>query len=292
MKKRILFLTGTRADFGKLKPLMLAVENSSNFECLVFVTGMHLLSKYGLTVEEVQNAKFKNIYTYVNQMHGEPMELILANTINGLSRYVHEYRPDLIVVHGDRVEALAGAIIGALSNILVAHIEGGEISGTVDEIMRHAVSKLSHVHFVANEVSANRLIQLGEARESIYIIGSPEIDIMLSNKLPKIKKVKQRYGISFARYGIVLFHPVTTEVVQQRKYAQELVAALISSKQNFVVIYPNNDLGSDEIFDAYGALKDRPGFKILPSMRFEYFLSLLKHTRIIVGNSSVGMREA
>ena len=152
--RKILFLTGTRADFGKLKPLMQIVEASSQFDLHVFVTGMHTLSRYGFTQEEVRKAGFKRIITYNNQVLREPMDLILANTINGLSRYVHETRPDMIIVHGDRVETLAGVIIGAISNILVAHIEGGERSGTIDEVIRHAVSKLSHLHFVANDAAA------------------------------------------------------------------------------------------------------------------------------------------
>lgn len=103
---------------------MRAVDESPLFECEIFVTGMHTLSRYGLTVEEVYKAGFTNIHTFRNQIHGEPMDLVLANTIGGLSRFIHEDRPDLIVVHGDRIEALAGAIVGSLNNILVAHIEG------------------------------------------------------------------------------------------------------------------------------------------------------------------------
>ena len=148
--KRILFLTGTRADFGKLRPLIQQVDAHPNFEAVVFVTGMHTLELYGYTVLEVRNAGFRNLHVHMNQFPNEPMDLVLANTISGLSRFVHEETPDLIVVHGDRVEALAGAVVGALRNILVAHVEGGELSGTVDDLIRHAVSKLSHLHCVAN----------------------------------------------------------------------------------------------------------------------------------------------
>src|SRR6266705_1787677 len=123
------------------------------------------------------------------------MDLVLANTVQGLGHFVREFPQDLIVVHGDRVETLAGAIVGALRNILVAHIEGGEVSGTVDELIRHAVSKLSHLHFVANTEFAERLVQMGENEDSVFVIGSPEIDIMLSENLPGLEEVRKHYEI-------------------------------------------------------------------------------------------------
>ena len=130
--KKIVFLTGTRADFGKLKSLMLISQKSEKFKIYVFVTGMHLNPLYGETVDEVIKAGFNNIYQYKNHDSIGFMDRILSNTIQGFSKYVAKIKPDLIVVHGDRVEALAGAIVGSLNNILVAHIEGGEISGTID----------------------------------------------------------------------------------------------------------------------------------------------------------------
>lgn len=290
--KKIVFVTGTRADFGKLKPLIHAVHEHPDYEYAIFVTGMHLLYRYGFTVDEVRKAGFSNIYTFMNQVHGEPMEMVLANTIKGLSRYMHEVVPDMLIVHGDRVEALAGAITGALRNILVGHVEGGEISGTVDELIRHAVSKMSHIHFVSNEQAAERLRQLGEYDESVYVIGSPDIDVMLSDTLPSIEEVKRYYDIVYENYGVLLYHPVTTELDKQREYADILVDALIESKRNYVVIHPNNDTGSDDIFAAYKVFEGLGNFRIFPSMRFEYFITLMKNSSFIIGNSSAGVREA
>ncbi|MDF2500957.1 MAG: hypothetical protein K0Q77_1671 [Anaerosporomusa subterranea] len=292
MSKNVLFLTGTRADFGKLKPLMFAVEDEPGFNCRIFVTGMHTMAKYGYTVDEVYKSGFKDVHVYMNQILGEPMDLILANTIGGLSRYIHEHRTDMLIVHGDRVEALAGAIVGAINNILVAHIEGGEVSGTIDELIRHSVSKLSHVHFVSNEEAANRLIQMGENNESVFVIGSPDVDIMLSNNLPTLTEVRQRYDIGFEEYGIVLFHTVTTEKDDMFRQANELISALVKTNKKYVVIYPNNDDGNEHIFLAYDAIKEHPNFRLFPSLRFEYFLTLLKQAQFIIGNSSAGVREA
>jgi len=220
------------------------------------------------------------------------MDLTLAKTIEGLSGYVKEIGPDMIVVHGDRVETLAGAIVGSLNNILVSHIEGGELSGTVDELIRHSVSKLSHIHFVSNPEAQKRLLQMGEIKSSVYTIGSPDIDIMFSDELPDLETAKAYYQIHFTDFALAMFHPVTTEAKDMEKYADDFVDALSKDDHNYVVIYPNNDLGSQFIISAYKRIKDNPRFRIFPSLRFEYFLTLLKNSQFIIGNSSAGIREA
>jgi UDP-N-acetylglucosamine 2-epimerase (hydrolysing) len=290
--KKIVFLTGTRADFGKIKSLLQILQNNAAFEAHIFVTGMHLQRQYGYTLIEIEKAGFKNISTFENFTHETTMDLTLAKTIEGFSAYVKKEKPDLIVVHGDRVEALAGAIVGSLNNILVAHIEGGEISGTIDELIRHSVSKLSHIHFVSNIEAEKRLLQMGEISNSIFEIGSPDVDIMFSSNLPDITKVKDYYDITFKTYAIAMFHPVTTEFEHLETYAENFVSALIESTKNYVVIYPNNDLGSSKILDAYQKLNTHKNFRVLPSLRFEYFLTLLKNADFIIGNSSAGVREA
>lgn len=292
--KTILFVTGTRADYGKLKTLMLNVEESAEFQCHIFATGMHTLKKYGQTSEEIRKAGFKNMFTYTNQdsRYESSMDIILSNTIEGLSRYVHEHPIDMIVVHGDRVEALAGAIVGALNNILVAHIEGGELSGTIDGLIRHSVSKLSHIHFVSNGEAKNRLIQMGENTDSVFVIGSPDIDIMLSDKLPTLNAVKKRYDIPFDEYGIFIYHPVTTEILELEKQIDAIVDAILLMEIHFIIIHPNNDEGTDVIYKRIKRLDGLSYFKIFPSLRFEYFLTLLKNAKVIIGNSSAGIREA
>ncbi|MES2618295.1 MAG: UDP-N-acetylglucosamine 2-epimerase [Bacteroidota bacterium] len=290
--KKIVFLTGTRADFGKLKSLIESVLKEDDFEMHIFATGMHMNSKYGKTVDEIRKCGYPNIFSYINHHDIDSMDAILSKTIEGFSSYVKEMKPDLIVIHGDRVEALAGAIVGALNNILVAHIEGGEISGTIDELIRHAVSKMSHVHFVANDAAKNRLIQMGEHEDSVFVIGSPDVDVMLSDHLPTIQTVKEYYEIPFEQYALVLFHPVTTEIDAIPEQAENFVNALIASEKNYVIIFPNNDMGNDYILRSYKKLQDNPRFLIFPSVRFEYFLILLKYAKFIIGNSSAGIREA
>lgn len=290
--KKILFLTGTRADFGKIKSLIQILESHERFEVFVFVTGMHLQKEYGYTVLEIERCKFSNVYTFENHTHETTMDLTLAKTIEGLSAYVKECRPDMIVIHGDRVEALAGAIVGSLNNILVSHVEGGEISGTIDELIRHSTSKMSHVHFVSNDDAKKRLMQMGELQESVFTIGSPDVDIMFSDNLPDLATAKKYYEINFEAYAVVMFHPVTTEAQFMQQYADDFVEALLDDNHNYVVIFPNNDLGSNAILKAYEKLKSNTRFRVFPSLRFEYFLTLLKKSQFIIGNSSAGIREA
>jgi UDP-N-acetylglucosamine 2-epimerase (hydrolysing) len=290
MNKKIVFLTGTRADFGKLKSLIEIAQK--NFEVHLFATGMHMDTKYGYTVREIEKCGYQNIYKYINHDASSLMDITLSRTIEGFANYIHFLQPDLIVIHGDRIEALAGATVGALNNILVAHIEGGEVSGTVDELIRHAVSKLSHIHLVANDEAKQRLLQMGESNESIYVIGSPDMDAMLSNDLPSIENVKHNYEILLQDYAIAMFHPVTTEYDNMDSYADAFVNALISSQKNYIVIYPNNDKGSEFILAKLKKLENNKRFRIFPSMRFEAFLVLMKHAQFIVGNSSAGIREA
>lgn len=287
---KIVFITGTRADYGKLKSLI--KEAQCVFETYIFVCGMHLLPKYGNTCTEILNDGYENIHCATDITLTGKMDIDLANTIISLNNYINTVKPDLIVVHGDRIDALAGAISGMLNNILIAHIEGGEITGTVDEAMRHSISKMAQFHFVANYESKMRILQLGERQENIYIIGSPDIDIMLSSDIPKIDDVKDRHNIFFDEYAILIYHPVTTEVSETENNIRQLLAATEKSEKNYIVIYPNNDLGSDIIIREIEKFNNNSKYKLFRSLPFEDFLSLLKNALFIIGNSSAGIREA
>ena len=275
---------------GKLKSLIVKTAES-NFDVYVFITGMHNDQKYGNTYLEVQRVKNVSFNRFDNKTDETTMDLTVSKTIYGFSKYVEKIKPDLIVVHGDRPEPLACSIVGSFKNILVAHVEGGEVSGTIDELIRHSISKLSHIHFVSNERAKERLVQMGENKKSIFIIGSPDVDLMFSKDLPMIKEAREKYEIDFEQYAICLFHPVTTEAKYIISQTKCLVDSIIESEKNYIIIYPNNDLGSNTIIDEYNKINSNK-IKILPSIRFEYFLTILKNSDFIIGNSSAGIREA
>ena len=289
--KKIVFITGTRADYGKIKSILIKLQKKKIYEVSLFVTGMHNLKTYGSTYDEIYKDKIKNITRFKNQNKNDAMDTILSKTINGFKKYVNTKKPDLIIVHGDRVEALACAIVGAINNIKVGHIEGGEISGTIDGVLRHSISKLCNFHFVTNNSAKKRLIQIGEINSNIYAIGSPDVDLILRKDLPSLESVKRRYEIKFSNYAIGIFHPVTNEIHNLKKEINIFVNLIIKSKKNFILIYPNNDTGTNIILDEYRRIKSNT-VRIFPSIRFEYYLSLLKNSNFIIGNSSSGIMEA
>lgn len=289
--KRIVFVTGTRADYGKIKSLLLAVEATHNFELHVYVTGMHLLSEYGSTFKEVVKDGYNHIYIARENMPSHNMSADLGKGISNFTRYVSEVKPDCIVVHGDRGDALMGSIVGAFNNIRVIHIEGGEVTGTIDESIRHAITRFAHIHLVANKQAKELILAMGEREERICIIGSPDIDLMKRSKA-MIDEVKARLGIPYTSYAILLFHPVVTEVERLDRDILELIRACQESGKQYVVIYPNNDSGSQSILKAYSSLEGEDSFSLFTSLSFEDFIVLLEHAEFIIGNSSAGVREA
>jgi UDP-N-acetylglucosamine 2-epimerase (hydrolysing) len=292
MSKKLLFITGTRADFGKIEPLAIAAQ-AANFHIGFFITGMHMMARYGNTNVEVKRFKHADFFEFVNQKAGDSQELILAKTILGLSDFLHEHKPDLVIIHGDRIEALAAALVCSMKYIRSAHIEGGEISGTIDESIRHCNTKLCTSHFVSSHKARDRVLSLGEPSQSIYTIGSPELDVHLRPSGVDLATVKAYYQIPFEanQYGIVIFHPVTSEVDTIGEQAAALFKALEDSQQCFVVIAPNNDPGTEAIFSVLNRLP-KTQFRLIPSMRFAYFSELMRHAQAIIGNSSAGVREA
>ncbi len=288
--KRLLFVTGTRADYGKLEPLAKAAQDAG-FHISFFITGMHMMKRYGETRLEVRNFADAEFFEFVNQREGDALDFILSKTILGFSDFVHEHRPDLVIIHGDRVEALATSIVCAMRYIRSAHVEGGEVSGTIDESIRHCNTKLCATHFVSSEAAKARVLALGESPDRVFNIGSPELDTHARPSGVSIEEVKAYYNIAFADYGIAVFHPVTSERDTIGAQAKSLFGALEASGQCFVVIAPNNDPGTEDIFAVLEKLPPER-FRLIPSMRFNYFSELMKNAAAMVGNSSAGVREA
>tara|TARA_E500000178_G_scaffold356561_1_gene435485 strand:+ start:776 stop:1891 length:1116 start_codon:yes stop_codon:yes gene_type:complete len=290
--KKIIILTATRADFGKMKSLIYSLrKNKKKYKVTILITGMHMIPKFGNTYKEILKYFRTGVIMFRNQKFSDPLEIILANTISKLSRIFEKINPDLVITHGDRVETLATAITGSLNHYLVGHIEGGELSGTIDDTIRHSVTKLSHIHFVSNNKAKKRVINLGEIPKNVYNIGSSDLDSVKIKNLPNLNLVKKRYNIKFKNYSILIWHPVTSEIKNLSQDTQKLINFLKNQNEKFIVIYPNNDPGSEEILKIYKKNKNK-NFKIFPSLRFNYFITLLKNAKYIIGNSSCAIYEA
>ncbi|MCZ2829760.1 UDP-N-acetylglucosamine 2-epimerase [Modestobacter sp. VKM Ac-2986] len=290
--RRIVGITGTRADFGKMRDVFLGLQDAPDVEFSLVVTGMHLLHGYGYTVHEIEQVGLRRLHHVPNQVADEPMALVLANSINSIARLLLSESADLVLVHGDRVEALAGALAGSLTNTRVAHVEGGEVSGTIDDSIRHSITKHAHLHFVANDEAQRRVLQLGEDAERVHVVGSPEIDALVAALDAPLEPVQERYGTPTRPYGVLAFHPVTTELDRNRAHAEAVVDAVLDLGGAWVVIDPNNDEGTFDVKAALSRLDGVPGVTRLPSMRFAAYLTLLRHAQVLVGNSSSGVREA
>ena len=288
--KKLVFITGTRADYGKLEPLALAALEQGH-AIHFFVTGMHLIERYGLTTIEVARKKEFIRREFHNQNEGDNQDQVLSNTINGFSNYIKKEIPDLVIIHGDRVEALAASLVCSINYIRSVHIEGGEVSGTIDEVYRHCNTKLCSAHFVSSIPAQKRVIRLGEIPESVFVLGSPELDTHNKPTGISLNDVQKRYDIPWQDFGVAIFHPVTSELHNIQTQAEKFFQILLKSGKNFVTIAPNNDPGSNHIFKIIERLP-KSRFRLIPSMRFLYFSELLRHSKVLVGNSSAGVREA
>ena len=290
MIKKIVFVTGTRADFGKLLPLAQTAA-AEGHEVSFFVTGMHMMREFGETRLEVRRQPGFKYFECINHRQGDRQEEILSKTMLVFSDWIAEHDPDLVIVHGDRVESLACALACSTSYTPCAHIEGGEVSGTIDEIYRHCITKLANVHFASSDISARRIRQIGEDPAAIYVIGSPELDVHSSDDVPSLADSLGRYDIPFDDYGVLIFHSVTSELDTIEAQAEQLVRAVVASGKPFLCVASNNDPGSDQIM-AQIRKAQGPLLKIVPSIRFEMFSRILRNARVVVGNSSLGVREA
>jgi len=296
MKRKILCLTGTRADYPRIKSVLKKIEADSRFELFLVVTGSHLLKNYGYSFREVKKDKYKNIIKtkmYVGNFNSPyGMSLSASNLSKNFSKILNKIRPDIVLLTVDRVETLAAAMSASLMNFPIAHVQGGEITGTIDESIRHAVTKLSHLHFVANEDAKKRLLKLGEIRKNVFNVGCPYIDIINNQKLKSKKQLFKKYKINLKK-KIVLFtlHPVTTEYKRSYKQIDILLKALTKFKEfEILTFYSNADAGGKEIIKKINL--SNKFIKILPNIDSIDFLSFMKYAKFMIGNSSAGIREA
>ena len=288
---RIGVLTGTRADFGKLKPILKFLENESNVDLSILATGMHLQEENGKTIVEVQKAFGDACKVVEGQRFAESQLYGLARLLDNfeIKRILAEL--DFLIVHGDRLDALGASIAAKLHNIDLIHIEGGELSGSIDERIRHSITKFSDWHLVANEAAAQRVLQLGEPANRIFVTGSAEASVILSDNRPSLADVCKRYEIQFEKYTLLAFHPVVDNMEENHKLAYLMHDLVNQMERKFVLIGCNNDDGFQPIRAAL-SLQEHENVRYFPNLRFENYLTLLENAELAIGNSSSFVREA
>ena len=297
--RKICVVTGNRSEYSKLKSVMKAIDEHPDLELILIVTASHLLDDYGKTVDVIRRDGFKVDSVARTVAAGEDLASMAKSaglcTLE-LPTLFELYTPDIVLVVGDRFDALGTVIAAALMNIVVAHIQGGEISGTIDESIRHAITKLAHIHFPATAKSAERIIRMGERADMVFNVGCPSVDIILSVDTDSCEDICHKFNLAPEEpFLIMIQHPVTTEFEFTRQQIRETLSAISELNIQAILLYPNVDAGSKDMvreirmFDMAGKLEHVSKGKHVP---FEDYIRLLAHASCIVGNSSSGIRES
>jgi GDP/UDP-N,N'-diacetylbacillosamine 2-epimerase (hydrolysing) len=290
------YVSGSRADFGLMQRCLAHIEQSGRHEFSLVVTGQHLLEHYGRSVADISMAGFDiiaEIPVHLSGSDGAEMGRAFATELAGFVNVWDRDRPDLVIVLGDRGEMLAATIAAVHLGIHVAHLHGGERSGTLDESLRHAISKLAHFHLPATEDSAQRLIHMGERPDVITVIGAPGLVELAGARSADKKEVARQFGFD-ARMplSMVVFHPVVQEAGQAQQQIRALVETLERLGHNQIIMRPNSDFGGAAIDVYLDELSERKTVRICTHMIREQYLGVLASSDLLIGNSSSGIIES
>lgn len=295
-KRKIFVITERRADYSRFKPILEKISHDSELDYYLVVTGIHLLEEYGHTINEIKKDGFTISGTFNMFDDGEKvaddgaeMARALGRAITKVTYELEKAKPDIILSGFDIAANFAVAIAGAHMNIPVTHIQGGEVTGTIDESIRHAMSKFSHYHFTSNEDAKERLIKMGEVPERVFIVGCPSLDALKNAPDVSKENILEEFGIDLNdKYLIIIQHPVTTEIKHTVDQITETLQAIEEIDISALLIYPNNDAGSTQIIKA---IKDSK-IRHVSTLSIEKYKTLLKNSCALVGNSSSGIHEA
>lgn len=300
MKKHVVgVLTATRAEYGLLKPVIMAMKTKSELDVKVLVTGMHLSPEFGMTYHEMQNDGIEaavKIPILLSDDTPAGVSKSMALALIGFSDYFSQNRIDMLLVLGDRFETLAVCSAAFNARIPIVHLYGGETTeGAVDEAFRHAITKMSCLHFTSTEQYRRRVIQLGENPNSVYNVGSLGVQNALESPKLSRSELQEVLGFDLAKpYAVVTFHPVTLEDDSSIKQCSELLFALAdNSHLNYLITKANADSGGrqiNELLDAFA--HDRDNVYVVSSLGERRYLSALKYASLVIGNSSSGIVEA
>ncbi|MBE6044615.1 MAG: UDP-N-acetylglucosamine 2-epimerase (hydrolyzing) [Clostridium thermopalmarium] len=296
MKRKIAVITGTRADYGIYYSVLRAIENHPDLDLSLIVCGMHLCPEFGMTVNEIEKDGFRiedKLDTILASDTGVSMAKSIGITLISLTQSLERIKPDILVILGDRGEMIAGALAAIHMNIPVAHIHGGEVTGTVDESIRHAITKLSHIHLPATEDSKKRIIKMGEKEENIYVVGAPGIDYIKNTEYLSREEILNRFNLKDDKIFIMTQHPVTTERELVEWQIRQTLEAIVETGVQTVISYPNSDNGGREIIRAIEEYRNKYDFlKVFKNLSQVEYLSLLNVADAMIGNSSSGIIEA
>ena len=293
--KKILFVTGSRGEWGYIRPILRLMRERDDMQAVLVVTNMHLLPSHGNSYREIERDGFHIDYRINMSLDGYnhySQVKSLGIFLLSLPDIIQTEKPDWIVVSGDRGEQLVGAIVGGYTYTPVGHIQAGELSGNIDAMTRHAIGKYAHLHFAANEDAADRLRKLGEEEFRIHKVGAPQIDEIVQLQPTSRQSLEEKYDVDLSRgFYLALLHPTTEEMIKADQHVEEMCMALNELPLPKIWIMPNNDAGSYAIRQGFDNYKNQ-SYRAFANLRREDYLGFLKSCRCIVGNSSSGLLEA
>ncbi len=297
-KRKICVVTGSRAEYGLLRPVMLAIRESRVLSLYVIACGMHLVPEFGLTYRNIEKDGFlisdRVEITPVDDSVSAMAESIGLGVV-GMTKALDRINPDIVLFLGDRFEIFASAIAAAYSCRVVAHIHGGDSARSgLDESTRHAITKLAHIHFPATRKSAQRIKRMGEDPRRIFVVGAPGLDSILHTKLVHSSVISKKYGLDRKNpFLLIAQHPVTTEPLHADEQMRKTLKAVQRIGYQTVIIYPNIDAGGRSIIGVINEYSKKfPFMRSYKSVPHAEYLSLLRDASVMVGNSSSGIVEA
>src|SRR3989344_88629 len=293
--KKIAYISGTRADFGLMTPVLWAIEKSSRLNLQVYATGIHLMKDFGFTFNEVRK-EFPRVKKIEATFKSDDRIGTAGFTGEFMGRFVEtlaEDKPDFLLVLGDRIEMLCAAVACLYLRIPVGQLHGGDRSSTVDELARHAITKLSHIHFPATVDAGERIKKMGEDDWRGHVVGAPALDIILNKQLPTREELFKKLGLD-PKNNVILVtqHPVSEEIEDAGFQMEETLSAVKTFNLPVVVTYPHADAGGRKIIEVIDREKGNSQFRIFPSLTYKDFLALERECAVWVGNSSGTMIES
>jgi GDP/UDP-N,N'-diacetylbacillosamine 2-epimerase (hydrolysing) len=296
MKRKIAVITGTRADYGIFYHVLKEIEKHEALDLKLIACGMHLCPEFGMTINEIEKDGFEisdKFETILASDTGAAMAKSIGLSIISMAQSFERIKPDVVLILGDRGEMLAAATAAIHMNIPVAHIHGGEVTGTVDESVRHAITKLSHIHFPANEDSRARILKLGEREENVFVVGGPGLDYIKKTQFLSRSEMLSRFKLEDDKIFLLTQHPVTTERDMVEWQMRETLDAIVELGYQTIVSYPNSDNGGREIIKVIEEYRAKyPFLKVFRNLSQLEYLSFLDIAQVMIGNSSSGIIEA
>ncbi len=293
--KRIAYVTGTRADFGLMVPVLRAIQNSKKLRLLLYATGIHLMPQFGETIADVRR-NFNNVKIIPAAFGADNRESVAKFTGEALPKIIAAFikdKPDFVLTLGDRPEMLCVVLACLYLGIPTGQIHGGEKTHTVDELARHAITKLSQVHFAATSAAAKRIENMGEEKWRVHMVGTPALDVVLNEKLPTRVELCRLLRLDpVENIILVTQHPTSENWQSAGQEMQETLAAVKGFNMQTVAVYPHADAGGRRIIKEIERERKNPNFRIFASLPHKVFLALEREAAVWVGNSSAAMIES